>query len=830
QLCLDALRNFRQSELDAADLIVIPSWSPKTEPFKELGLISGLNEKVVVYCNAALYGNSFIAAQVDNRSLDYHMISGGTKPLLPKEEAILVVDIDLDEQHISRGTTKPRSPMKILNYDSLVYMSDDIQREVNNIKDNLKKGDVLDFIDNYKQVISKQYIEKLKILIKGIENTSLRPSDIKYLLSFCPIKDIPPLLKLELDLITYTIEELTKLLIEGKHDDVGNIGKYLGILGKHQKINQSLLPDIYITLSTDKDGEKANYSSTRTSRLQEELGSFQNRGQDLNYIRDFIEDKENRFLSIYGVRGIGKTTLISQAFIKMFPDIDIYKLELSPGSGLTKLLAEMTRILNIKIDKEDLLKVTDELLVKITNKWDELPKACFVIDNWNYLLDFKGNLPDNLLKWLYSFNQSEKEMVNKIILLSEQSTNMPLDIRQKSLTLKGFQDPTYTERLFDYWLRANNIDPSNVNLPPKLIKVLDGHPLAIKIAAELSKYYTPVDILNDVSIYEKFQRSLIDYLFERIHLDEDEENFMKFVSIFRVPVSLDAFRIYAGDDIIIVLKNLIDKFLIELTDNKYKIHPTVRSFFYRKLDKEHKYRYHKMASEYFSRWIEDFHENPSYCAEAFHHAVSSNQLDKMRDLYQLFHTELRPIAQEAYSERSIEKALKLYNLIYKIENDDYDALFHISLCEARLGYWDTSDRHFNKALEMAQNDGRKPWWMMNGYANILINDRQFGEAESMLMQALDLTEKDKDKSSIYNGLAKLRLKQGHTNKAEEFYLKGLEYNDRDIYLLGSFISFLYYEKRYPDAIKYIKKALEISPNNKYINSIYDKLDDKDISG
>ncbi|SIQ42324.1 tetratricopeptide repeat protein [Halanaerobium kushneri] len=817
QICIDALINDHKVDANT-DFIIIPSWSPKTSPFLDIASIDLLNEKSVIYCNIAQHGNSFISTQVDQRTSDYHIKNNRIEPIKKEEEAIIITKINTNSQYIKRATVKSSEGPQVLNYSPLIYLDknseDELKQEIEN---NQEHENIMEFIEKHSSILPEIYIEKLKLLMRGIDNGSLNKEDIRYLIDFCPVNKMRTFEELELDLVNYTIEKLQDVLVNNNINDLDKLAKYIQKLGKERKKLEKIVNSDYNISNIDISENR--FTKLKDQKLEKEVGSFQNRGQELVEIREFMDNGKLRFLGIYGMRGIGKTSLLSQAFIKMFPDIKKYRLELTPGSGFTKLLGEIANSLDISVNEEDLIDPSEDLFLEIRSKWDTKEKSCLIIDNWSYLLDHKRELDPKIIKFLEILSSSEAEkIVNKIIILSDQRVKFPFDLENdiNILKLKGFKDPKYTIRLYDYWMRSSGLDTTEINIPDRLVEFLDGHPLAIKIASSLSKYYPPKEILDNVTIFSKFQDKVINLFLEKIDLNKKEKDFIKYASIYRIPVSLDAYRKFGGDEVVFILEDLIDKFLIELNGEKYKLHPSIKSFYYNKLSEKTKDKYNEMAFEYFNQWEEDYIKKPIIGAEAFHHAVSANKLKKMRELYNFFHTELRPIAKEAYKNRNNEKSIKLYKLIYEIEKNDYDALFHISMCQGRLGRWKKSNENFIKSLEMAKDENIKPWWMLQGYGSILLKDRKFGQSEGMFMEALELVEEEGNKCSIYEGLGRLRAREGDTNKAEEFFKKGIDICPNDTYLLGSYIVFLKKEERYSEAMKYANKALKIDPTNKFI--------------
>lgn len=126
---------------------------------------------------------------------------------------------------------------------------------------------------------------------------------------------------------------------------------------------------------------------------------------------------------------------------------------------------------------------------------------------------------------------------------------------------------------------------------------------------------------------------------------------------------------------------------------------------------------------------------------------------------------------------------------------------------------DLSLKHCNKALEL--DPEFETTYILK--ADILISKSEYAKAYNLLNSV-----KEKSSSYFIKTLCHLHFVQGNKSGFESTLAQGLELypNDSEFIALKAEINFQY--NNFEEAHKYSKKALELNPNNKHSQRIYNK--------
>jgi hypothetical protein len=90
--------------------------------------------------------------------------------------------------------------------------------------------------------------------------------------------------------------------------------------------------------------------------------------------------------------------------------------------------------------------------------------------------------------------------------------------------LRGLH-PTDARNLLDYWLRlqAHDLRGEVFDIPEKLLTFLQGHPLAIKIAARLCVTHGGDSLVKDLRVFKRLREAIVDVLMDKVYFDRRPE-------------------------------------------------------------------------------------------------------------------------------------------------------------------------------------------------------------------------------------------------------------------------------------------------------------------
>lgn len=204
-LCIDALELGQLAPLysgeNAPELFIAPSLSRSTTPFDNVCQLSLINEVPSIYVNGAATGGSRIFAKSGTATNNWPAERDGTERLPQDAEAVVIVDIDFDEQVEVRRTVRPHVGMRVNAYAPLLYVSQSdlcgtfvaLRKRFSDPKaDRLpdEAREQLSMLSKTDAMLFPNLLQrKIRLLIDSARSGSLRADDIKM---FLETVDIPP--------------------------------------------------------------------------------------------------------------------------------------------------------------------------------------------------------------------------------------------------------------------------------------------------------------------------------------------------------------------------------------------------------------------------------------------------------------------------------------------------------------------------------------------------------------------------------------------------------------------------------------------------------------
>ncbi|CAD5914306.1 NB-ARC domain-containing protein [Planktothrix agardhii 1029] len=296
--------------------------------------------------------------------------------------------------------------------------------------------------------------------------------------------------------------------------------------------------------------------------LTPQIINFYNRKSELKTLSSWILDNNIRLISVLGLSGIGKTTLV-----KRFVDLNLDKFEVIIWKSL-KYPKPLELLMNDLLNacKQELKATIDDNLKQLFNVFTD-KKCLIILDDVHNIFtrgEFSGQYQSVCQDYQNFFKLiTETEHQSHLILMSqEQCAEMEcLDEELypiKSLKLSGLEDG---EILSGIGLKQDQ------DSGLKLIEKYQGNPMYLKDIALLIKDVFDGDVAEflaeDSLVITKEMRSHFNQLFNR--LSPIEQEIVLVLSQFEQPVSREDLRQHldlSSMDLINGLKSLQQRYLV----------------------------------------------------------------------------------------------------------------------------------------------------------------------------------------------------------------------------------------------------------------------------
>jgi tetratricopeptide (TPR) repeat protein len=419
---------------------------------------------------------------------------------------------------------------------------------------------------------------------------------------------------------------------------------------------------------------------------------------------------------------------------------------------------------------------------------------------------------------------------NKMVVVTTQMPTLDNEARQlvEVCHVAGLDIKT-SENLFSFWFRFEREDLTGqaITYPDRVLALVQGHPLAVKLAAKLWAERPVPDVTADLSLFKRLREQMVPYVLDHVKLAPHEEEFLRFVSIFRVAVPGEVFAKWRGDDAMGLLESLLGRSLLESDGDGYNLHPIIRDHFYVSTAISILRPFHLIAGSYFlgrykAARAARMRIDPEIVAEAVHHFLCAGEREKVRE-FGLYKHELRPVALMHYRKREYDLALKEYRLLLDLDPTDHDVHFHLALLYAGESRWDHAEVHFGKAIEIKPGG----FWILQGYAHALLRaNRDLSRAEHFLLQSEKMNPLH---SPTLVDLGRLREKFGEDIQAEEYFRRAIDADGDNTQAYYAYARFLKNQNRFEEGLAIATAAVETNPidprNKALVRELRQRIED-----
>jgi ATP/maltotriose-dependent transcriptional regulator MalT len=596
---------------------------------------------------------------------------------------------------------------------------------------------------------------------------------------------------------------------------------------------------------------------------------FVGRTNELDHFEDWIDKELPRILVLYGIPGIGKTTLASKFILDylkkqkghiLWTKIHEWETRESTLRGLAEFLSKISKKkLKFYMDEQPEIELAE--ISKILEEDLKGLDLMLVFDDYQKA----GDKLNHLFSLLTELIEKEDQSQVRIIILSRETAGFydRKDVTVRNivgeLKLDGL-DISACKQLLD----MQKIKGSELE---KIFKTTEGHPMTIElINLHMSSKETESASNMDISELFKSGTDLSKYLREEVylHLNTDEKRILEFISVFRYPVPEEAIFFDKEVDHEHIV-GLLEKSLLHESSSGYELHELIREFIYRRLNSHKQADYHREAANCYSTSLSKEKppiesETSSFAKliiEASHHSHLAGDFERAAALASEYGEELirwgysselsavlKELSSKEVPEKVRSKLLIIQGQIKGVNGEWDDALAcyqkSCELCQKlddysglvkaynasggihyRKGEFTKAMDYYNSGLKIAKSrkDDANCSKLYSNIALVHWSNGELQQAEELLNESLQLSERLEDNQGIaraYNNLGIIYWEQDKLDDAKEAYQRSLELSKklddkRTIAILFDNLGEVY-RTRGDDgnAEKFYRKSLELS--------------------
>lgn len=792
------------------NLVICPSLSPETGSFGDVASVLSLHDIPFGYVNSASYGGTCF--HIPSAWEQY--LSGPAYPikaLTKGVEAILETELSVGGFYLKKGSVE-QEPMCSHPWPfPLVYstrahwlnsfepLGDDLAKWL----DESGREDAIEYLDMYLAEQGNFLPDLLKQNLRYLRHSLLPLYDgnVQTLSMPMQIAKLADGIEDTYDFwarrVAAAISLLSTLIGDAPIDSMDVL---LGCI-KSLKEQQRILPTISTIGDEERDEVSVLLENTAFTGDTDLIEAFQNRGSDLDAIRDIFDNPEHKAIVITGQIGIGKSAFVNWMFRKAFSDWECIRVPISSGVRATRLLADIAFRIGMPLDVDFLggasQNVFRQRVHAVLKKFYAHKKRVLILDDLQQVLA-EGNMRDyRQLDTLMEIAGNPLDFQGGRIIIISTAWLPEKWLKSKGvahLHLKRLNDK-FVRRIVEFNMRQTEMldGESMPRLPENLIGMISGNPLVARLMVG-SVEGKSLDELSDELTISEITSRVAQELLAHVTLSAQEQELMRRLSVFRTPVRLETLLNIEGfrgmrDQLL----NLARRSILSWDGLSLEMHDVVRRFCLKQVDdKDTKIGYHRSAGQYYSSIYypqrASRYNDPTVMAELVHHWTVSGDISQANDIKLILVDEIKPSARTIYQElRDYEKALDLYKLLADVVPDDVEVEAYIGRCYARLQQWTESDSAFQRAADIAERSGKPRWWIYRDWGQIKARFGYYDDAQALLNLAAQENPRD---PSIKATLGYMHWKNGYIGKAEGCFEEAHVLDPAHRYTLAYYSKFL----------------------------------------
>lgn len=619
---------------------------------------------------------------------------------------------------------------------------------------------------------------------------------------------------------------------------IGDVSGQVAI-GDNISQTQIIYNDCVFVLPDDSTVHGKSWSYIQGIRPSTDPNNIVGRQEELDRIDELFNPTSA--LAITGFRGTGKSTLAS-----MYIDIlekrgnfaGIFWRKMDESVEITDVVGSFFSVIGKPVQNPGNYKIED-LLNLFFRELNAAPYF-LVLDNFEILLDPQTNKPNKagFSDLIEKVNAGTGR--SRILFTSWECPASDRGIRPNCYTIGGLDDQAAIQLLRNHGLTEPDSELK------KAVELSGGHPLALILLVQLviGEEEPLLSILEDNSLWIGKEGEVAENILDKVYnerLSEKEQEFLQFISLYRLPVPLQAIVMAANDPAWteagakktgLTLKR---KSLVQKTGNNYWVESLINNYAYGKLDD--KVERHKCAYQYYLSLPlpEELKrkEDVQSLIEAHHHACMTGEYDRAVSI--IFDNNLHEYMDrwgnyrtliELYSKLLPEDHFKDKTLLSKLVVHS-KVIGNLGKAYYALGDAKKAIEYYKKALNLNADIGDELIDASNltnlGIASFYLGN--FTESINALEKSRNIFEYFKEELSnealetmgiCLDWLGVSYRNYWELEKGKEFHQKALDIAKRirnrriEAHVIANIGAIYLWKKEFSKVIEYWKQSLEIS--------------------
>lgn len=542
---------------------------------------------------------------------------------------------------------------------------------------------------------------------------------------------------------------------------------------------------------------------------------FRERGEQLTVLEEFLRGGQ-RVAVVMGGRGTGKTMLVTHLLSHRSYSKSVVFINGRDQIDLWSFIESFFSQLGLRLSVEALAGLKQIGWRGLDVPWRQFlnkfsGRFTLVIDNWHHMVDSNGAISDHGLSEAIKLLVAHKD--SKVILTQSRTELQGIVASDwKILNPPIVHLGRYASHETVVNVLDDRIDRSKLGVaeyPKRLLDVIDKHPLAAKLAADII-HLQGVKVFDDQAFFEHLEARMFDDLW-RCLVDDSCIDAINVASMMRIATPM---KMLEGLSSKASVRSGIDNSALYASRDYRWGHLVAALAIFRKKkelskDDETPEKHQHIADAYRHTYKED--DDPKWIRESYYHRLLGADASIRPDLNRYYLRELVNSAEYLYKNRAYGKALELFEAGYELGDLREESLIKRASCLVRTGLRAKGEDEYKRLIDCYPwNKGAKLsfvfamcWisdftaaklllekfaldkgdpWVLGAWGRVWLGLHQYKNAEQSFRNILAINPKADE--GIFSSLVRALQQQGAIKEAAEVIKQGLTRYPNDLGLVA----------------------------------------------
>jgi tetratricopeptide (TPR) repeat protein len=547
---------------------------------------------------------------------------------------------------------------------------------------------------------------------------------------------------------------------------------------------------------------------------------FIDRTEEIGRIEDYVNDSEKSLICVYGLYGIGKRALVTEAVRRLWQAAQTTVIRLSKAHFGARLCLELCSAAGLELPPDGTPQTELERKSLLAAESIIQRRQILVFDQLQSLLNEDGEPHTHLLPIISHLAEMPTCFKVPVFLLSSRRPRLNL-VRTHCVgyvKLSGLETDHLVTILENETSRITRQEFQKRSALYDVAEQLYGYPLAGQLAAPLLAKYSPDYLLSHLSHIKDLRIDIAEAILAHAEVAEQETRILEALAVAGTALSVEnlgSITKCSAEDVVRNIDSLADQNLMQTDGAAVKLHPLVADFYWKQARSGPTFgalagSIGQFAKDALAGSVPGSPEYVAWLATAIRMMFLTGDFEGARRIRRDLIGELKFACIDLYQRGDYELALRYCNEYLPADPTDFDVLFHKARCLSRLQRSNEALDLLKQLVSTSSSTPKRRAKLHFAMGRTYLEMRELEQAKECFLKAL---HQNSEYVPALQGISEVLLRLNQVEDAAGFLERALRVAPMDSFALSTFADLLWRRGKYQEAVQTLMTVVKAQPKN-----------------